>query len=230
MLSEINSFLQLTRFVAEHDDERKARAAAPEDIVAAAAVVERILDRVEPGWRASLNTPRSRWDRWDDHVHAAQRVRALLSREAELREKLGEDAPQLDANKLHYWIWDGARSLWHSGHYREAVAGAAIKLNAETQNKLGRTDISAVDLFVQAFSESPPNPGQPRLRLMQDQGGKTFSSLHRGVRAFAEGCYAAIRNPISHEPGELTEDQALEQLAAFSVLARWVDTSVLIRG
>jgi hypothetical protein len=41
--------------------------------------------------------------------------------------------------------------------------------------------------------------------------------------AFAEGCYAGIRNPASHDEGELDEQSALEQLAASSVLARWVD-------
>jgi len=41
--------------------------------------------------------------------------------------------------------------------------------------------------------------------------------------AFAEGCYAALRNPPSHDPqDELSEQEALEQLASFSVLARWV--------
>ncbi|CAO0832406.1 hypothetical protein SMICM17S_03285 [Streptomyces microflavus] len=41
--------------------------------------------------------------------------------------------------------------------------------------------------------------------------------------SFAEGCFAGIRNPNSHEDGlPLPEHEALEQLAAFSVLARWV--------
>ncbi|MDQ3153208.1 MAG: TIGR02391 family protein [Actinomycetota bacterium] len=146
-----------------------------------------------------------------------------LQRQEEVTSNLGEDAPQLNAAHLHPWIWYGARSLWQTRHYREAVHAASVKLNAETQNKLDRSDISETDLFNQAFSIDPPQPGSPRLRVIPDDGSKTFKSVHRGVRAFAEGCYAAIRNPISHVQGELTEDQALEQLAAFSVLARWVD-------
>jgi hypothetical protein len=48
--------------------------------------------------------------------------------------------------------------------------------------------------------------------------------------AFAEGCYAAIRTPVSHdELDELPEHEALEQLAALSVLARWVDNSTVLR-
>ncbi len=46
---------------------------------------------------------------------------------------------------------------------------------------------------------------------------------------FADGCYTAIRNPAAHEvQEELTEDEALEQLAAFSVLARWVDQAKVV--
>ncbi|MEU0002312.1 TIGR02391 family protein [Streptomyces microflavus] len=50
-----------------------------------------------------------------------------------------------------------------------------------------------------------------------------------GVMSFAKGCFAGIRNPNSHEDGlpELPEHEALEQLAAFSVLARWVDSAAL---
>ncbi|MFG2485026.1 TIGR02391 family protein [Streptomyces virginiae] len=67
---------------------------------------------------------------------------------------------------------------------------------------------------------------------MADDGGDTFRSVHRGAMAFAEGCYAGIRNPNSHEVDlpELPEHEALEQLAAFSVLARWVDTAAVAQA
>jgi Protein of unknown function (Hypoth_ymh) len=48
--------------------------------------------------------------------------------------------------------------------------------------------------------------------------------------AFAEGCYAALRNPGSHDSqDDLPEDEALERLAACSVLARWVDQAAIER-
>lgn len=119
----------------------------------------------------------------------------------------------------------GARSLWQSGHFREAVTAAARKINAETQNKLGRRDISEIKLFQDALSTNQPAAGRSKLRIVRDDGGDTFKSVQRGVMAFAEGCFAAIRNPNSHEDGlpELPENEALEQLSAFSLLARWVD-------
>ena len=104
---------------------------------------------------------------------------------------------------------------------------ASVKVNAEAQNKIRRRNVSEGDLFMQAFSSSPPKPGEPRLRIVPNDGSRTFESVHRGARDYANGLYAAIRNPLSHNEGELPENEALEQLAAFSVLARWVDTAQL---
>lgn len=70
------------------------------------------------------------------HRQAAQRAIVQLTRQSELEEKLGENAPRMDAAKLHAWVWDGARWLWQSGHLREAVTAAAIVVNAQTQTKL----------------------------------------------------------------------------------------------
>ncbi|WP_443034554.1 TIGR02391 family protein [Streptomyces sp. BE303] len=44
-------------------------------------------------------------------------------------------------------------------------------------------------------------------------GGDTYRSGHRSAAAFAKGCFAAIRNPDSHEANlpELPEREALEQ-------------------
>jgi len=53
-----------------------------------------------------------------------------------------------------------------------------------------------------------------------------MSTLQDGAAAFGEGCYRAIRNPSGHiVQGDLPEHEALEQLAAFSILARSVDSA-----
>ncbi|MFX8778219.1 TIGR02391 family protein, partial [Acinetobacter baumannii] len=65
-----------------------------------------------------------------------------------------------------------------------------------------------------------------RLRRMKNDGSDTYKSVQRGAMSFAEGVFAGIRNPLSHEVDqELSEQEALEYLAALSVLARWVDQS-----
>ncbi|MAP64896.1 MAG: restriction endonuclease [Microbacterium sp.] len=194
-------------------------------------VVERILDRYLPGWQKedlSYDREDPQEQVWAKHRNLALRVRGIVDREDEVRKNLGDDAPELSAANLHPWVWDGASSLWQSEHFREAVEGAIRKLNAETQNKLGRRDVSETDLFNQAFSEQAPAAGKPRLYRMKNDGSSTFKSVQRGARTFAEGVFAGIRNPLAHEADqEMPEQQALEYLAALSVLARWVDESTL---
>lgn len=203
----------------------------PDSVAAELAyVAEQILDRVLPQWRsADDRTPEAKQkSRWKHLRDWAGRGIAALEREEELQEKLGNNAPRISAADLHPWVWSGASSLWQSGHFREAVEGAIRKLNAETQNKLGRRDVSETDLFNQAFSEQPAAVKNPRLHRMPDDGSKTFKSVQRGARMFAEGVFAGIRNPLAHEADqEMPEQQALEYLAALSVLARWVDESTL---
>ncbi len=47
-----------------------------------------------------------------------------------------------------------------------------------------------------------------------------------GAMHFGMGCFMAIRNPIGHLPHEhheITEQGVFEQLAAWSLLARWIE-------
>jgi hypothetical protein len=201
------------------------KTATPEDeIVKRAQVVEQILNQVVPSWRSEIK--RKDRQKWSVHYEASIRAREALLRADEVRKNLGEDAPELSAAELHLWIWSGASSLWKSGHYREAVEGAIRKLNAETQNKVSRRDVSETDLFKQAFSMDEAKAGKARLRRMKDDGSDTYKSVQRGAMTFAEDVFAGIRNPLSHEVDqELSEQEALEYLAALSVLARWVDAS-----
>lgn len=205
----------------------KSSTAAPTaEVTKQAQVVEQILSRALPNWRAITEISAS--NRWSQHREAAIRAREQLSREQELRDNLGDDAPEISAANLHPWVWSGARSLWQSGHFRSAVEDAAKKVNAETQNKLGRRDASETKLFQEAFSEKPAEPGKARLRRMKPDGSDTYKSVQRGAMALAEGVYAGIRNPFNHEsPKDIDEQIALEYLAALSVLARWVGESTV---
>ena len=199
-------------------------ASSEEEVLKKAQIVEQILDRLIPDWRKlDVDTRRKRWEL---HRQAAVRAREEVSRGEEVRQNLGDDAPEISAAKLHPWVWSGAASLWKSGHYRSAVEDAAKKVNAETQNRLGRRDISETKLFQEAFSEKAAEPGKSRLRRMKPDRSDTYRSLQRGAMALAEGIYAGIRNPFNHEdPSDINEQLALEYLAALSVLARWVDES-----
>jgi hypothetical protein len=230
---ELRAFIELTKIVVPPPTPGIigdfSRHAAPKElIVAQAPIVEEILLRVVPRWQTEVPESPKRHP-WAQHWEAATRALSKLERAEEIRQKLGDDAPSLSASALHPWAWEGARSLWQSGHYREAVRSAAVKVNAETQNKVGRRDLSEAALFQNALSNDPPAADSPRLRPAGDDDGRTARSVRRGVAALAEGAYGALRNPIGHDEGELGEQEALEQLAVFSVLARAVDTSTVER-
>jgi hypothetical protein len=44
---------------------------------------------------------------------------------------------------------------------------------------------------------------------------------------FGKGCMMGIRNVVSHDTSEPQPEIALEQLAALSILARWIDAASL---
>lgn len=229
-VEQLNSFIHLTEHVASTSPGVIGLfiRGSQEEIAGQAQVVEQILDRATPGWRAQLQETNRRWDGLRE---LASRAQTQIQREQELQEKLGDDAPRISAADLHPWVWEGARSLWQSNHFAQAVRDAVTKLNAETQNKVGRRDVSETDLFKQSFSMDDPKPGKARLRRMPPEDSDTYRSVQRGAMNFAEGVFAGIRNPLSHEADqELSEQVALEYLAALSVLARWVDESTVERA
>jgi hypothetical protein len=229
---------QLQQFISLDDLRQRSELVSPasggadispeQALVSEAPIVEQILDRVSPTWRSDVG--RSPVDRWRQRREAARRAVTLLSRAEEIRQRLGDDAPTLDAGRLHPWAWEGARSMWRSRHYNDAVVAALKKLNAEAQNKTERYNISETDLFKQLFSTDAPKPGAPRLRLMNEDGSDTYKSVHRGAWSLAEGLFAGIRNVVAHTVQETAADEqrALEQLAAVSVLARWVDDARVV--
>ena len=114
------------------------------EVAQRAHVVEQILDRVLPTRNKNRpdNDKRHRWLRG-----RASRAKAALERAAELAEELGDNAPDMDAANLHSWAWECGRSLWNSGHLHQAVMQAALRINSETQAKLGRVDVSERKLF-----------------------------------------------------------------------------------
>jgi len=61
--------------------------------------------------------------------------------------------------------------------------------------------------------------GQPRLRIPGDPRNPTVASRQRGAPQFGVGCFWVIRNPATHETSEWPPQEALEQLAALSLLA-----------
>jgi uncharacterized protein (TIGR02391 family) len=107
--------------------------------------------------------------------------------------------------------------------YREAVSSAVGAVIDHVRQLTGRTDLDDKDVFTQAFSQSPPKAGAPRLRWLGGNQDQTVISMNRGLLSFSTGVHAAIRNPTTHDRTQLSAQEAAERLAALSLLATWVE-------
>ena len=146
-----------------------------------------------------------------------------LSEEAQRR--MRPDSPDLIADQLHPWVWEAAAPLWYAGSRQEAVHSAARSVNARMQQKRRHHDKSDAALCREFFSLDKPARGRPRLRFPgYTRTDLTWRSRQQGAMEFGAGCFEGIRNPAAHEHGLILSEQvALEQLASFSLLARWID-------
>jgi hypothetical protein len=192
--------------------------------------VRPILDRLYPAWREE-NPPSEDFE-FQAQRDACQRLLARIASDEEIGSMLaGFDAsPQLSAQQLHPLVWSAASAQWTTGHRNEAVLAGAKAVNSMLQDKLGRRDVSELKLVQEALSKNDPEPGRPRLRYPDVEDDQTRESIRQGVMSFGAGCFQAIRNPVGHLPNaeyELSEQEALERLAALSLLARWIDQATL---
>ncbi len=173
----------------------------------------------------------------DSALDEAERLLGTLQRLEERKAILGPRGPALAADGLHKWVWKAAVNLWDDGHYREAVQSAAAAVEEQTQLKMERTDLSGADLFTQAFSTEPSETGKPRLRFpyikeeaKNGMKAREWTSAHEGAMFFGRGSFLGIRNLQAHGTSKLSEQEALEFLAALSVLARWVDKAEVVEA
>ena len=182
-----------------------------------------------------LKQERTPWANSEAHIpvdrYNLERALALVADQVEWSVRLAPDAPSLVASDFHPWVWTAAQPLWEAGQARTAVHAASVAVTAHTQTKVGRRDVFDDDLMNQAFSTKDPEPGKPRLRLPGDHTDKTVYSRQRAIGPFAQGCYAGLRNPATHEHGpDWAEQRALQALASLSVLAGWIEECDVIHA
>ncbi len=134
-----------------------------------------------------------------------------------------EAPPTIGAAAMHPLIWGAARGLWRDGHFRAAVAAAADSLVTSVKSRTKRNDVAETTLWTDTFSAQSAIPGKPRLRWPGDAADRDVINMNSGLRHFAPGVQMTIRNPAAHGLGEMSEQEALERLAALSLLARWVE-------
>ena len=94
--------------------------------------------------------------------------------------------------------------------------------------------LDGTKLYAEMFSVKDPTSSTPRLRFQQYDREKeeaTWKSAHEGAKFFGMGCAMRIRNLIAHPnvgEGGMDEQEALERLAALSLLARWVEEAEVV--
>ncbi len=194
-------------------------------------IMRDLMEAARPGLGEYAEPSTGGWSYQDSgywrEIVRARALRAIGIHELgeEAQRRMRPDSPDLLADQLHPWVWEAAAPLWYAGSRQEAVHAAARSVNARMQQKRGHHDKSNAALCREFFSLDAPRPGRPRLRFSQyTRTDQTWRSRQQGAMEFGAGCFEGIRNPAAHEHGlDLSEQIALEQLAAFSLLARWID-------
>lgn len=146
--------------------------------------------------------------------------------EVQIREP---DEVAVDVAQLHPWVAGMAASLWESGNHRVAVQEAARAVEVQLRAKLGLDGGTGAPLVTDGFSAKPATPTSPRLRFLEHaEGSDPWKNAHEGAMSFGRGCFMRIRNLLQHGE-EPDEQEALESLAALSLLARWIDQATVVR-
>ncbi len=197
----------------------------PQQLVVQEAVARQIANAYSPGLgdveRDDMENEATYWHRVRT---AAAQALGLASSAEEIAVFLRPTSPAIAADSLHPWIWDPAAPLWAAEARQDAVLAAARTVNRRLQQKLGRHDIGETDLCMQTFDLKEAQPGKPRLRFPGDRTTATWKARQEGAKYFAAGAFLAIRNVAAHEEVvDWSRQDALEHLAALSVIARWVE-------
>ncbi|WP_236067244.1 TIGR02391 family protein [Streptomyces brasiliscabiei] len=197
----------------------------PQDLAIELVLVRKIVEAYAPYALAELNQYTA------DGLAYWQLVRIAVA-EALGHAKHADDidaflrpkSPVIGAESLHSWVWQPAAPLWAAEAHQDAVLAAARVVNRRLQLKLGRHDIGETDLCMQCFDTKPPAEGKPRLRFKGDRDTPTWKARQEGAKYLAAGAFLGIRNLAAHEEEVTwTQPEALEYLATFSVIARWIE-------
>ncbi|TFD79234.1 TIGR02391 family protein [Cryobacterium fucosi] len=140
------------------------------------------------------------------------------------------DLPTFAPAQFHPVVWTGAATQWTTHQFRVAVREAAEGLTVHWKEKLGRNNVDDTVFWQQTLSPGDPKPGAAKLVWPGDRDDKTTKSMRGGLEplgkalnALATGLNLTVRNVTTHTRIELSEQEAMERLAAYSYLARLLD-------
>lgn len=156
---------------------------------------------------------------------------------ADAESRTDADLPAFAPAQFHPVVWAGASAHWTTHQYRVAVREAAEGLTVHWKERLSRSDVDDTVFWQQTLSPGAPEPGKPKLVWPGSTDDKTVKSMRGGLEplakalnALATGLNLTVRNVTTHTRSELSEQEAMERLAAYSYLARLLDQCQLAAG
>ncbi len=132
-------------------------------------------------------------------------------------------AARLQGRRVHAEVMRFCRAELLHDNYFHAVFEAVKSLAERIRGMTGLTTDGAV-LVDDALSLKKP------LIAFNSLQTETERSEHKGVAMLLKGCFAAVRNPLAHEPKILwqREDDAADYLTLVSLLHRKLDEAVVV--
>ena len=184
-------------------------------------VVRQILLRLDP---QLAEFRLGGWAGWDAAIDAAHEGIGVMRANREVEARMGPSLPVAGPGQWHPTVLGASRSLMEGDHFHQAVSQAAEQVVQSVRSRTGRQDLAGgTDVWRQAFSGEPPAPGKPRLRWPGDPADRDVKTMNEGLRHLAEGLQLTVRNPSAHPKTEMNRQEALERLAALSLLANLVE-------
>jgi uncharacterized protein (TIGR02391 family) len=126
---------------------------------------------------------------------------------------VAEGQPAPEPGPFHPALGTRVSDLLNDGHTDEAVRAGVLGLR-DLLRQLSGLPLDGQDLAGAALGGSNP------CITLADLSTREGKSEQNGWRKLAEGCFAALRNPIAHRNLALTADEAREALGLMSLLAR----------
>lgn len=217
---------QLALIVAE-----KAGFAARAVSVTGTYVVVQGYGRLDPiaNW-SLMSSPKALFTPFDIKSTAANARGRLLAMIGDAETVRDGGMPAFSPAAMHPLVWSAAAEHWTIHKYRVAVREAAEALTLHWRESLGRDDVQATEFWQQTLSASDPKPGQPRLvwpstgNILNDKGMREgLGELTKSLKGLSVGVTLVVRNPATHSTDEYDEQDAMERLAAISLMARMLD-------
>lgn len=157
----------------------------------------------------------------DGQFRGIEAIRTLAEAEARVR----TIRAKFQGRRIHSEVLKYCRAELLHDNYFHAVFEAAKGL-AQRIREVSGTHGDGAALVDHVFSIERP------LLAFNSLQTETERSEHKGFAALLKGCFAAVRNPLAHEPKILWqgEDDAADYMSLISLLHRKLDDCVRTRG